>query len=101
LKLHGFTLKFLLKRAMEPVLPREILRKKKIGLEIPYSKWFCSELKGLLLDYLSEATLREVPFLNRRFVQDIVAEHLQKKRDRGRELWGLLNFAIWHRHYLG
>jgi asparagine synthase (glutamine-hydrolysing) len=98
LKLHGFTLKYLLKRAMEPILPQEILHKKKIGLEIPYSKWFGSELKELLLDHLSEASLREIPFLNRRFVLDIVAEHMQKKRDRGRELWGLLNFVIWHRH---
>jgi asparagine synthase (glutamine-hydrolysing) len=101
LKLHGFTLKFLLKKAMEPDLPREILRKKKVGLEIPYSKWFCSELKGLLLDHLSEAALRDIPFLNRRFIQEVVTEHLQKKRDRGRELWGLLNFAVWHRLHLG
>jgi asparagine synthase (glutamine-hydrolysing) len=100
-KLHGFTLKYLLKRAMEPDLPKEIIRKKKIGLEIPYSKWFCSELRELLLDHLSETALREIPFLNRRFVQDIVDEHLQKRRDRGRELWGLLNFVIWHRQRLG
>ena len=99
-KLHGLTLKYLLKRAMEPDLPKEILHKKKIGLEIPYSKWFCSELKELLLDHLSEPALREIPFLNRRFVLDIVAEHLQKRRDRGRELWGLLNFVVWHRHRL-
>ena len=99
LKVHGFTLKYLLKRAMEPDLPKEILHKKKIGLEIPYSKWFCAELKEVLLDHLSEAALREVPFLNRRFVLDIVAEHLQKRRDRGRELWGLMNFMIWHRQH--
>jgi len=99
-KLHGFTLKYLLKRAMEPDLPKEILHKKKIGLEIPYSQWFCSELKELLLDHLSEPALREIPFLNRRFVLDIVAEHLQKRRDRGRELWGLLSFVLWHRHRL-
>jgi asparagine synthase (glutamine-hydrolysing) len=100
LKLHGFTLKYLLKRAMETDLPKEIIQKKKIGLEIPYSKWFCSELKELLLDHLSETALREIPFLNRRFVLNIVDEHLQKRRDRGRELWGLLNFVIWHRQRL-
>ena len=100
LKLHGFTLKYLLKRAMEPDLPKEIIHKKKIGLEIPYSKWFCSELRELLQDHLSETALREIPFLDRRFVLNIVDEHLQRKRDRGRELWGLLNFVIWHRHRL-
>jgi asparagine synthase (glutamine-hydrolysing) len=86
---------------METDLPKEIIQKKKIGLEIPYSQWFCSELRELLLDHLSDTGLREIPFLNRRFVMNIVDEHLQKRRDRGRELWGLLNFVIWHRHRFG
>ncbi len=95
-KLRRFTLKYLLKKAMKPYLPEEILRKKKIGLELPYSEWFCHELRDLLLDYLSPATLRVIPFLRSRFVQEIIAEHLKKKRDRGRELWGLLNFVVWY-----
>jgi hypothetical protein len=45
--------------------------------------------------------LRGIPLLNRRFVLKIVDEHLQKRRDRGRELWGLLNFVTWYRHRLG
>jgi asparagine synthase (glutamine-hydrolysing) len=97
LKLHGFTLKYLLKEAMKPYLPPEILHKKKIGLEIPYSKWFCGELKELLLDSLAEASLQKIPLLNSRFVQRIIGEHLEKRRDRGRELWGLLNFVTWYR----
>ncbi|MEW5900341.1 MAG: asparagine synthase C-terminal domain-containing protein, partial [Acidobacteriota bacterium] len=100
LKLHGLSLKYLLKKAMKPYLPQEILNKKKIGLEIPYSRWFCGELKGLLLDYLSAATLKNIAFLNPRFVQRIIAEHLEKRRDRGRELWGLLNFVVWYLHIL-
>ncbi len=96
LKLRRFTLKYLLKQVMKEDLPEEILKKKKIGLEIPYSSWFCNELKEVLLDSLSETRLREIPFLNSRFVQSVIAEHLAKKRDRGRELWGLLNFVIWY-----
>jgi len=99
-KLRGLQLKYLLKQAVKPLLPKVILKKKKVGLEIPYSKWFCSELKGLLFDNLSISSLKNIPFINAPFVQQIISEHLTKKRDRGRELWGLLNLSIWHRLYL-
>jgi len=95
-KLRRFTLKYLLKEVMRQDLPEEIIRKKKIGLEIPYSKWFCHELRELMLGYLSPANLRQVPFLKPAFIEKVIAEHLGKKRDRGRELWGLLNFSVWY-----
>jgi asparagine synthase (glutamine-hydrolysing) len=95
-KLRRFTLKHLLKEAMKKDLPDEILRKKKIGLEIPYSKWFFHELRELMLDCLAPSRLRRIPFLKPAFIEKIIAEHLGKKRDRGRELWGLLNFSVWY-----
>ncbi|MDH7512075.1 MAG: asparagine synthase (glutamine-hydrolyzing) [Clostridiales bacterium] len=98
-KVHRLTLKYLLKKAMKPYLPEEILHKKKIGLELPYSEWFCHELRELLLDYLSPSTLRAIPFLRPMFVQEVIVEHLEKRRDRGRELWGLLNFVVWYRQH--
>jgi asparagine synthase (glutamine-hydrolysing) len=98
-KIHGLQLKYLLRKAMEPFLPRQILSKKKVGLELPYSKWFCSELKELLLDHLSESALKDIPFINSSYPQQLIREHLNKKADRGRELWGLLNFVIWYRLY--
>ncbi len=98
-KVHRLTLKYLLKKAMKPYLPEEILHKKKIGLELPYSEWFCHELRELLLDYLSPSTLRVIPFLQPQFVQEVITEHLKKRLDRGRELWGLLNFVVWYRQH--
>lgn len=98
-KMHRFQLKYLLKQAMSALLPKSILRKKKVGLEIPYSQWFCSELKELLLDNLSPSSIKNIPFINASYVQRIISEHLAKKRDRGRELWGLLNFSLWYRLY--
>jgi len=96
-KVPAFNLKYLLKEAMGLDLPREILGKKKIGLEMPYSEWFCGELRELLLDYLSPASLRSIPFLCAPFVEAVIDEHFKRRRDRGRELWGLLNFVVWYR----
>jgi asparagine synthase (glutamine-hydrolysing) len=91
--------KFFLKKAMMPFLPDTILHKKKIGLEIPYSIWFCKELKELMLSYLSRDSLLKTPFINADYVQQIIKEHLTYKKDNGRELWGLLNFVVWHELY--
>lgn len=91
--------KFFLKKAMLSYLPETIINKKKVGLEIPYSIWFCNELKDLLLDYLSPASLKNISFINSQYVQQIIQEHLSNKKDNGRELWGLLNFAVWHKIY--
>jgi|AntAceMinimDraft_17_1070374.scaffolds.fasta_scaffold04285_3 asparagine synthase (glutamine-hydrolysing) len=99
IKLYHNNSKYLLKQAMEPFFPKQILKKKKIGLEIPYSKWFLNELKQLLLDNLSLSSLKKVPFINADYVQQIINEHFNHKADRGRELWGLLNFVIWYRLY--
>ncbi len=93
--------KLFLKKAMEPFLPDVILNKKKVGLEIPYSIWFCNELKDLMLSYLSVEPLKKIPFINANYVQQIINEHLAQKKDNGRELWGLLNFAVWYKLYFG
>lgn len=96
-KMRRLKTKYLLKEAMAPWLPTRILKKKKVGLELPYSRWFCSELKPLLLDVLSPASLREVPLLNGEKVHAVLETHLERQADRGRELWGLLNFVTWYR----
>jgi asparagine synthase (glutamine-hydrolysing) len=98
-KIRGFQLKYLLRKAMEPFLPGEIIAKPKVGLEIPYSQWLCGELKELLLGELSESSLKNTPFINPVYVQRLIREHLTRRADRGRELWGLLNFAVWYRLY--
>jgi hypothetical protein len=52
-----------------------------------------------LLGELSESSLKNTPFINPVYVQRLIREHLTRRADRGRELWGLLNFAVWYRLY--
>jgi len=98
-KLMKNTTKYFMKEAMKGMLPETIINKKKIGLEIPYSKWLCNEMKELMLDHLSKDSLNRVPFINKDYVHLVIQEHLSQKKDNGRELWGLLNFVIWHKLY--
>ncbi len=82
LKYRAGTTKYILKKALEPVLPREIIYRPKKGFGMPVGKWFKD---GVLP--LDDA--RTPPGLNRRFVRDRLAEHRLGRRDHRAFLWNL------------
>lgn len=100
LKMPRMRKKHLMRRAMEGILPESILNKKKVGLEMPYSRWFKDELKEILCDYLSHEQLAGTGLFQPSGVQAIMDEHFAGRRDHGRALWGLLNYMMWHEQYV-
>lgn len=98
-KFPGFRKKHLLRKGLRGTLPREILKKKKFGLELPYSRWLTAELKDLLTDYCDPSRIAEGGLFRPEAVGALVQEHLSFRRDHGRALWGLLSFMVWHEMY--
>ncbi len=101
LKLPGLRKKHIMRKAMEGLLPRAILDKKKVGLEMPYSRWFRGELSDVLEDYLSRERVAGTGLFRPEAMAALKDEHLAGRRDHGRALWGLVNFMIWHERYIG
>jgi asparagine synthase (glutamine-hydrolysing) len=100
LKLKGLHQKHIMRRALAGLLPPVILRKKKVGLEMPYSRWLKHELRDLLGEYLGPERLSETRLFRPARVQALVDEHLAGRRDNGRALWGLLNYMMWLELYI-
>jgi asparagine synthase (glutamine-hydrolysing) len=100
MKLPGMDKKHVMKAALEDVLPGEILRRKKVGLEMPYARWLTGELKDVLLDYCGPERVRAAGLFRPEAVSALVDEHLERRHDHGRPLWALLNFMMWHALYL-
>lgn len=100
LKLPRLRKKHLLRRAMEGVLPPAILNKRKVGLEMPYSRWFKHELKDMLLSYCEPDRVAATGLFRPQAVTALIDEHMAGYRDHGRALWGLLNYMIWHFKYV-
>jgi len=75
-KVRGFSLKYILKRALSKRVPRAILKRKKAGFPVPYESWMRGDLKnwlnGILLD-----------------------------RETSKELFSLAVLELWHRQFLG
>ncbi len=100
-KMPGFRRKHLMKEVLRGVLPPATLRRRKIGLEMPYSRWLAGELQDLLRVYLGPSRIAETGLLRPEGVTDLVRDHMERRHDNGRALWGLLSFMIWHEQYIG
>ncbi len=99
-KLPGMRKKRLLRKAMEGVLPPSVVSKKKVGLEMPYSRWFREELRESSRTVLMESGALVSGLFDRRGVAALWDEHQSMARDNGRALWGLLNYFHWYDSYV-
>jgi asparagine synthase (glutamine-hydrolysing) len=100
-KLRGLRSKYLLRKAMEGVLPPSILKRPKKGFGVPVARWLKGELREPLLDALSAAKLEREGFFDHRVVSRLVDEHLSGRRDNRKQLWTLFAFERWHDTFLG
>jgi asparagine synthase (glutamine-hydrolysing) len=88
-------LKFLLKELMKGKLPPAILRRKKVGFDIPAHDWFRGVLKPLLLDTLTEQSVRGSQIFRWEGVQAVIKRHMERRESYGYHLWGLLILFLW------
>ena len=100
LKLKGFQKKYVLKKAMEKLLPKKILYRKKKGFSIPAPRWLRNELKPLVLNVLSEGALNRTGYFNPEYVHGILNQHFEGIKDNSRQIWGLLMFMLWHKTFM-
>ena len=95
LKLRGTTGKYLLKKAMAPRLPREVVQRKKKGFGLPLARWLRGPYRDLLLDTLGSGGAAATGWFHQPTVDALIDDHLSGRRDRRRPLWTLLIFRLW------
>jgi len=100
LKLKGMTTKYILKRALEDILPRQIIRRKKHGFGVPVGRWFRTSLKRYLHDTLLSPQALRRGYFREAPLRRLIDEHQSGKRDHGQRLWALLTFEIWQRIFI-
>ena len=96
LKVRGLQKKVLLRKAVEPLLPREIVHGKKRGFSIPAAAWLRGELEPFARATLSAETLARQGFFRPEPVTRLLDEHVAGREDWSRQLWGLLAFTLWY-----
>ncbi len=96
LKVSGLKKKILLRRAAEPLLPREVVHGKKRGFSIPAAAWLRGELEPFAREVLAPEVLRRQGFFAPEVVAGLLERHVARKEDLSRQLWGLLAFTLWY-----
>jgi asparagine synthase (glutamine-hydrolysing) len=100
LKVEGTSGKYILKRSLEEILPRDLLYERKRGFGAPVREWFREGLGGWFDEHLMNGTMRRRDLLDYGFVSRMLEEHRAKTRDWGFHLWALLNLSLWYERWI-
>jgi asparagine synthase (glutamine-hydrolysing) len=99
-KMNGGIKKYILKEAVKPLLPKEIIERPKMGFGVPLEHWFRHELKELAHDVLLSDSLRQRGYFHERVIRRLLDEHTRGVRAWHYQLWNLLMFESWHRMFI-
>jgi len=94
---QGLAGKFILKAAVEDLLPREVVYRQKMGFPTPWTYWLAGEQLDQLEQMLLEPRTVERGHFNRDAVSTLFGEHRAGVRDHGNRIWRLLNLELWER----
>jgi asparagine synthase (glutamine-hydrolysing) len=96
-KVRGREGKVLLKEAMTPLLPDEILHRPKMGFAVPLARWFRGPLKERVRAAVLGPRLAETGWFDRKYLTHLVDAHQSGERDYSAPLWTLLMFEAFLR----
>jgi asparagine synthase (glutamine-hydrolysing) len=99
-KLHGYTSKYILKKAAKDLVPSFVWRRGKKGFGVPFAKWLKAELRPLARDLLSPERLRRGGLFNPEYVAKLQDEHERGVANHRKLLWTLLSFELWRESFI-
>ena len=94
---RGIAGKFILKSAVEDLLPREIIHRQKMGFPTPWAYWLAGTQLDSLEKLLLDPRTLDRGYFNPGAIKGLFAEHRSSHRDHGNRIWRLLNLELWER----
>jgi asparagine synthase (glutamine-hydrolysing) len=103
LKLKGGrrpTTKYIFRRAMREILPREVLQQPKAGFAAPIDYWLANDLKAMVDDLLSPTQMKSRGLFRPEAVRRYVDEHRRGRHDWSMQIWQFLTLELWMQTFL-
>ncbi|MCD6274278.1 MAG: asparagine synthase (glutamine-hydrolyzing) [Deltaproteobacteria bacterium] len=100
LKQKGRIGKYILKKAMEPYLPREVIYRPKSGFGAPLRQWLHGELREVVMEMLGERSLKARGLFDPRAVARLVEDDYNGRIDAGYTIFSLMCIEWWQRIFL-
>jgi asparagine synthase (glutamine-hydrolysing) len=100
LKLRGFKRKYILKRALEKLLPGDVVWRKKAGFGAPIRSWLRGALRPLVAELLSDEVVRKRGLFRPEEVKRLIDRNLSGREDLSLQVFQLLNLEFWQRQFI-
>ena len=100
LKLRGNETKYILKRAVQGLVPDEILNRPKMGFGLPVQEWINHELRTRIRETLTSQRASQRGYFDQRYIGVLLDEHEHARRDHSARLWTLFMLELWHERYV-
>ena len=100
MKLRGKHGKYILKKAVEDLLPPSIIYRKKMGFPTPITAWLLQDQAKAIRDYLRDPDGVLAAYVNAAYLDDLLDKHDRRIHDATDRIWRLLNLQVWGDMYL-
>ena len=100
LKLRGLKRKYVLKRALESVLPHDVVWRKKAGFGAPIRSWLRGPLRPLIGDLLSEEAVKRRGIFRPNEVRRVLQANFSGREDYNLHVFQLLGLELWHQTFI-
>ena len=101
LKLQGGNGKMVLKKALEPHLPADVLYRPKMGFAVPLARWFRGPLRQRVRQSLLSGPMLDSGWFDAGVIRQLVEQHESGASDHSTPLWTLLMYDAFLRNTMG
>jgi len=102
LKLKNNTTKYILKKAVEGIIPDEIIYRKKKGFGAPVSEWLKEdkEIQDKLFNIIKNSKIHKLGIFNYSYINQLISDHLTGRHDNSFKLWNLITLSLWYDNWI-
>jgi asparagine synthase (glutamine-hydrolysing) len=99
-RIKGRTPKYILKKAVEGIIPDNIIYRKKMGFGAPMSQWLSGDFGLHIRDSLLGSSLMERGFFNISYIEQLISDHRSGRQDNSLYIWTLYNLSAWYDYWI-
>ncbi len=102
LKFKGSVRKYLFKKAFSNFVPKEIIRRRKRGFEIPLEIWLWQngKFRDMVYNVVFDSKTKKRGYFNYKMIEKMFYEHDRLLKAHHHEIWTLFILELWHRNFL-
>lgn len=100
LKVKDKTLKYILKKAADKILPREVIQRRKLGFTAPITSWITSELRPYAETLLASPRFLDRGYFRAESVKRLLTHGRRISCVHSRQIYTLMILELWHRLFI-